>query len=532
MGVVVALQDVGPCRKELTIEVPAPAVEAETQRVTQEYSRQARLPGFRAGKVPAAVLRKRYRKEIEQEVLERLLPRYWKQAEAEKALDSLIAPEVGSVDFVEGKPLTFVATVEVRPEIAVSPERQFELPDTEVLAGDAEVGEVIDQMRAQIAPWRAVERETVRGDRAKLRMRELPAGEGEAAEASGEGAGDATSAGAEASPSAPAGDEVTIEVGDPRIWDELTVAVTGMRPGQRNNFTRQETPPPAAGDETPSAPPAAPTPRRFELELLGVEERDLPPLDDELAKKLGGVDSVDLLRERVRERILAEKRARRRRQREQALLSQLVERHPATLPQRVVDHEVRSLVEDYAGGLQRRGLDLKQAGIDWAQLASELRPQAERNVHARLVIDAVAAADHIEVTEPELEATLRMLARAEGKSALQMRRALDEAGTLPGLRRQLTRDKTIKHLLGEPLEAPAAGHEHHDHEHHGHEHHGSRASRPRASRSRRSGAPARPRALTTAGAASIATLRRHSRARSRPRNRPDTKGTPGSITAC
>jgi trigger factor len=483
VGVVVALQDVGPCRKELTIEVPAPAVEAETQRVTQEYSRQARLPGFRTGKVPAAVLRKRYRKEIEQEVLERLLPRYWKQAEAEKALDPLIAPEVGSVDFVEGKPLTFVATVEVRPEISVSPERNFELPDAEVLAGDAEVDEVIDQMRAQVAPWRAVEGEAVRGHRAKLRMRELGAGEGEPGvegaatgetrDASGEAP---SSAGVESSPPAPAGDEVTIEVGDPRIWDELTLAVTGMRPGQRNNFIRQEPAPPATGDETPSAPP----PRRFELELLGVEERDLPPLDDELAKKLAGVDTVDLLRERVRERVLAEKRARRRRQREQALLAQLVERHPATLPQRVVDHEVRNLVEDYAGSLQRRGLDPKQAGIDWAQLASELRPQAERNVHARLVLDAVAAADQIEVTEPELEATLRMLARAEGKSALQMRRALDEAGTLPGLRRQLTRDKTIQHLLGEPIDAPAAGHEpphhahdheHHDHEHHDHEHH-------------------------------------------------------------
>lgn len=465
MGVVVALQDVGPCRKELTIEVPAPAVEAETQRVTQEYSRQARVPGFRRGKVPAGVLRKRFRKEIEQEVLDRLLPRYWKQAEAEKALDLLVAPELGSVDFEEGKPLKFVATVEVRPEIAVSPERQFELPEAEVLAGDAEVDEVLDQMRTQVAPWKVVERSAVRGDRVRIRMRERF---GDPAPDSG---GETDSVEPAAPQTQPEGDEVAFEVGDPRVWDEITLALTGMAAGQRNTFSRQEPTPPAEGPEEP----AAPAPRHFDFEVLGVEERDLPPLDDALAKQLTGLETVDELRARLRERILADKRARLRRAREQALLGQLVDRHPLTLPERVVDQEVRNLLEDYASSFQRRGVDPNNAGVNWGELARELRPQAERNVHARLVLDAVGTADGIEVTEPELESALRALGRAERKSPLQVRRALDEAGTLPNLRRQLLRDKTMRHLLGEPVEAPAPPDHDHDHGHghdhdHGHEH--------------------------------------------------------------
>jgi trigger factor len=251
------------------------------------------------------------------------------------------------------------------------------------------------------------------------------------------------------------------------VWDEITLALTGMAAGQRNTFSRQDPAPPAEGSEEP----VVPAPRHFDFEVLGVEERDLPPLDDALAKQLTGLETVDELRTRVRERILADKRARLRRAREQALLGQLVDRHPLTLPERVVDHEVRNLLEDYASSFQRRGVDPNTAGVNWGELAGELRPQAERNVHARLVLDAVGTADGIEVTEPELESALRALGRAERKSPLQVRRALDEAGTLPNLRRQLLRDKTMRHLLGEPVEAPAPSDHDHDHDHgHDHEH--------------------------------------------------------------
>ena len=87
MSVVLSLQDVGPCRKQLKVEVPAPAVEAETQRVVRDYGQKVRLPGFRQGKVPSELVRRRFAKEIDQEVKERLLPRYWKQAQAESSIE-------------------------------------------------------------------------------------------------------------------------------------------------------------------------------------------------------------------------------------------------------------------------------------------------------------------------------------------------------------------------------------------------------------------------------------------------------------
>src|SRR4029077_4424625 len=155
MSVVLSLQDVGPCRKQLKVEVPAPAVEAETQRVVRDYGQKVRLPGFRQGKVPAELVGRRFAKEIDQEVKERLLPRYWKQAQAESSIDPLLPPEVDEVrDIQPGEPLTFVATVETRPEIQLGNIHDFNLPDPQVEPGTLEVEDAIENLRRQLGTWK------------------------------------------------------------------------------------------------------------------------------------------------------------------------------------------------------------------------------------------------------------------------------------------------------------------------------------------------------------------------------------------
>src|SRR5260370_22701715 len=130
MSVVLSMQDVGPWRKQLTVEVPAPAVEAETQRVVREFGQRVRLPGFRRGKVPAELVRRRFAKDIEREVIDRLVPRYWRQAQAESEIEPLLPPSVEEVgDLEPGRPLTFVATVETRPRVALGNIHDFQLPD-------------------------------------------------------------------------------------------------------------------------------------------------------------------------------------------------------------------------------------------------------------------------------------------------------------------------------------------------------------------------------------------------------------------
>ena len=175
MSVVLSLEDVGPCRKKIKVEVPAPAVEAEMLRVVREYGQKVRLPGFRKGKVPTELVRRRFAGEIEQEVKERLLPRYWKQAQAESSIEPLLPPEVNEVaDLQPGEPLTFVATVETRPAIALGNIESFDLPDPEVDPGTLEIDDTVDNLRKQVAQWVTVEgRPAAAGDQVAVEITAL-----------------------------------------------------------------------------------------------------------------------------------------------------------------------------------------------------------------------------------------------------------------------------------------------------------------------------------------------------------------------
>jgi trigger factor len=443
VSVVSSIESVGPCRKRLHIEVPAPAVDAETLRVVREYGRKVRLPGFRAGKVPASVVQQRFKSEIEREVLDRLVPRYWKQAQAESSLEPLLPPSVEDVELKSGEPLLFVATVEVRPPIELGDIQNFDLPEAETVPTETEIDEALASLQSRVADWVDVTRPVSRGDRVAVETAELDA-EGEPLGKPG---------------------TVEVEVGSPQVWEELSLALTGLEPGQETEFRRQERQEEVEGEGEVRV-------RRFRVKVLGIKERDLPPLDDALAKKLGDFADLAELRGQIAHRLQHEKEQQRRLRQEQAVLEQLRTRHPIELPQGVVEEETRGLLQEYAETLARQGVDVEKVSIDWDGLAREVRPQAERRVHARLLLDAVAEANQVEVAPEELEERLSLLARAQKRSTSSVRQALAQNGQLEGLRRQMRREKTIASLL------PAtAGHEH-EHEHgpdHGHDHdHGHR----------------------------------------------------------
>jgi trigger factor len=423
MSVVLAIEEIGPCRKQLKIEVPAPAVEAETSRVTGEYARKARIPGFRKGKVPSALVLRHFGDEIRRELVDRLIPRYWRQAAAEKALDPLGPPSVEAIDLREGEPLTFTAVVEVRPEIELRNYKDFALPQPAVEPSDEEVVRALEDLRRAHASWTAVERPAAAGDRAKVVVQQLDA----------------------EPPAEPQGAE--IEVGSPRVWEELSLTVTGLAAGGSGRFARQ-------GGEGEAE-------RSFEVRVEEVQAAALPELDLELARRFGEFDSFDAFRADVAHRLLHAKEDDARQERERALLDQLTDRHPFELPQGVVRTEVEALLREYAESLARRGVDLEQAEIDWQKVGEEAQPHAERRVRARLLLDAIAEREGIEVSEPEFEQALAVVARLQGVASGALRQRLDAADELGPMRARMRRDKTVRYLLGD-----GGGHAHtHDHDH-------------------------------------------------------------------
>jgi trigger factor len=313
MSVVLAIEEVGPCRKQLRIEVPAPAVEAETERVTAEFGKRARIPGFRKGKVPPSMVRKRFGPEIEQEVLERLVPRYWRQAAAEKSIEALTNPSVGEVEHKAGESLVFTAVVEVRPEIELRNYQDFALPEVSVEPTREDVERTIGDLRRSHADWKPVERSAAAGDTVRAEVVETTEG------------------------ASPETQNAEFEIGASGVWAEVSAAATGLAAGQGARFTRRE----GEGDEARE--------RSFDLRVLEVKEAVLPELDAEFAKHFGNFDSMAAFESNVVERLRAAKRDEARQIRERALLDQLTERHPMALPEGVVHHEVEDLMREYAG---------------------------------------------------------------------------------------------------------------------------------------------------------------------------------------
>lgn len=435
MSVVVTVEDTGVCRKQLTIEVPPEEVEAATRRAVGRYAKSARIPGFRPGKVPPQVVRQRFREDIDRDVVEGLVPEYWERAREQQGIDPLGQPRLTDVGAVaSGEPLRFVAEVEVRPPVELGELGGFEVPDPPAAPSDEEVEEAIEDLRRRAGEWRDVERPAARGDLAALRIREeRPA---QAAPEAAEPEPAPAAEGAEAAAEAAAADwqDVEVEVGEPRVWEELSLAVTGLSAGQRTRFTRR----PDEGSEA--------DPKSFEVEVTAVREREPAPLDDDFARKVGDFESVGALRTAVVDNLTRGKRQERDQKRREAVMEQLRLRYPVALPEGVVGGEIQRMAQDFAHDLARRGIDPEKAQVDWEKLAGELRGPAERRVHERLLLDAVADKEGITAAAEEVEGLVAAIAKAEGAPLERVREAL---GGPAGIAARLRRDKAVRHLLGD-----------------------------------------------------------------------------------
>ena len=421
MSVVIASEEAGPWRRKLTIEVPSPAVEAEAGRVMQELRGTVQVPGFRKGKVPTGILKKRFADEIRQGIVDRLVPRYWKQAEGEKSFDLMSSPHFEDLTMEEGQPMTFTVLIEVRPEIQLGDLENFDLPQGDPEPDDDAVEAALRDLARNFAERNAVDRPAAVGDVVVGTAFDVSEEPEESAEI----------------PSSP----FEVEVGGDGVDEELTLALTGLKADQSTLLERTH----GEGEEARQL--------KHRLEVSRVFEQEIPAPDDELAKKISDLETADALREEVRSRMRAGKERELRRTREQALLEQLRERHPLELPVGAVEEETQQVMREYANHLASQGVDIEKAEINWESLVGQMQPMAERRVHERLILDAVAASKELRVDEKELETILAQIASSQKKSSLAIRHEMSQSGRLQQLKTDLLRGRAIRHLLGEDAAA-------------------------------------------------------------------------------
>lgn len=429
MTVVVKKREIGSCRQEIVIEVPAEEVDAEYLQVARDYRRRARLDGFRKGKAPLDLIRQRFAEAIGEDVSERLAPRYWTLAREEEDVHAMLPPSVGPVEVVPGQPLRFTVTVDVEPEVEIGDDRSFELPQPETEPTEAEVDEVLEQVRLERSTWVPVDRSAARGDRVrgKVHRAAMPGYDEQAA-----GGGDDD----DQESRGPATHDIDLELGDERVWPELTDNLTGLSAGQTATFERVE-----QEDDIERQ-------RRYDVEVHEVLERKLPEVDDDWAGGLAAsIGSVEDLRENLRSQVEARKTEASRQQRTDALLEQLRERYPVDLPEAVVEREALQMARSYANNLARQGVDLEQQQLPWEQMMEEIRPQAGKRAHASFLLDRIAREDGIEPTPQDLERALDVMARARNTHRGRLRRELERDGGLEMLKIELRRDRTVQALL-------------------------------------------------------------------------------------
>lgn len=410
------------CRREIELEIPAENVQKTTEKIARDLARVARIPGFRPGKAPVTLIRRRFAAEIKGEVLESLVPEFLEQALNEKKLSPVTRPEVDKVDFTEAGPLKFRATFEVLPEFELGDYKNLEIEVEDLAAGDAEVDKTLEEMRERAATYVPVEGRTAKdGDFVQVKIMGTPAGGGDPIRA----------------------DNVQCHIGAEETLEAFNENLRGAAPGETRRF---ETKYP---DDYPDEKLKGKA-YNYAVEVKAIKEKKLPELNDDFVKEIGeaaaGATTLEELRGKIRERLAAAREEHQQSQAHERILDELVKRHDFPVPEALIEHQMDARLERMVRTLAAQGVDPRAVNVDWVAMRQRQRERAERDVKAEILIDRIATAENVEVSDEELEKEFARLAERSGESAAVIRARLTKEGALDRMKSKLRSDKAIDSL--------------------------------------------------------------------------------------
>ena len=394
--------------KNLRVTIPVERVEEATSKAVRQYAKRARLPGFRQGKAPEAVVRRRFSNEIRQWVIEEVIREGWEEAKTAESLKPISDPSIRNLKFEEGQPVEFELLVEVRPELTLGRLGGFTLTRTVPAVTEAMVTEQLGRLREQRATWLPVEGvKPAPGE--MVRVDVAPIEEGEVKEAQ----------------------PYTMVLGDGQALPALEEKIMTLLPGQTID-TEVRFP-----DDHPDESRRGAS-RSVRLTLHEVKRQELPALDDALAREVGDFENLDALKEAVRADLAtAATREAEASVREQ-LVQQLIEANRIEAPASMVDRMLHSLLHAY------------EVGHDKAeQFNAEFRPVAAAQVRRELLLSAVAEQKELKATEAEVDARIARIAEQRKATPAQIYSALEQAKRLPELTRSITEEKVFDFLLSQ-----------------------------------------------------------------------------------
>jgi trigger factor len=394
--------------RSLKVTVPVERVQAAEAKALRYFANQARLPGFRKGKAPDAVVKRRFSDAIRQSALEEVVRDGWETARSAESLEPVTEPSVRNLHFEEGKPVEFELFVEVRPSVTLERTGGFRLTRTVKPVTDEQVEAQLQAIREQRAAWAPVTGERpAPGHQVQVEVTVLDGKE------------------------QPTPQTHTIELGEGQTVPDLEELIMALTPGEtREGEIRFPEDHPDANLRGES--------RKIRVALLDVKRKELPALDDELAREVGDFESLAQLRETVRKDLEQDAVREADAAVRDELIRQIADANNVPAPESLVHRVLHAFAHGY-------GIPEEQLGT----FEEQFHPIAERTVRRDLVLTAVTEQEKLRATEEEVDARVAEMARARGVETGQLYAALQKNNRLPEIERALTEEKVFSHLLAQ-----------------------------------------------------------------------------------
>jgi trigger factor len=416
------------CTRELILDVPAENVSKAFRTVTRNYQKYARIPGFRPGKVPDTVIRRRYATEIRKEVIDGLLPSRFNEGVREMGVKPIGQPQVTELSIEDGKPLHLKAVFEILPEFSIEGYERVTVEKPSLEVTEEEFQRELTELRESRATIEPIDedRELVNGDWAQISYTGQVEGEAGAAPITGE--------------------DALVEIGGKDTVEAFNAVLRGAKPGQE---LKAEVIYPA---DYPEAKLAGKT-VSYELTVKANKKRTVPELNDEFAKELGSYENLAELESRVREHMANRKRHSVAAETKDKLFAALAEKFSFPIPESLVQEQVDARLERGLRALAAQGMETEQMRkLDFGRLRHAQRDSAIAEVKTYILLDRIAESEGVTVSEEELDREVQMAALQSREPVETLRHRLTEDGGLAKIREQMKREKTAN-LLYERLPA-------------------------------------------------------------------------------
>ncbi len=411
-------------KREIEIEIPVEDVNRQTESLIQKYQKVARIPGFRRGHVPASIIRQRFSEEIKTDMVEALIPRFFRQEAERLSLHPVSQPRVTDLHLHDGEPLRFKAAFEVLPEIKLEGYKELRAERPEIAVSEEDVEKAINDLRERQAAFNDLEgRALADGDFAQVSLDGNPKAE----QKSGEGQPVHM-------------DDVLVEVAGGNTMPEFTEHLRGAVAGDERTFDV------SYPEDTQDKRLAGKT-FTYAVKVKAIKQKSLPELNDEFAKGLGEFQTMDDVRKAIRENIEAERKHEAQHAAKEKLVGELIQRNDFEVPDSLIEQQIDIRLERGLRALAAQGLTAEQMKkMDLNRLRAGQRDQAIHDVKAALLLERVAEEENVQVSDEELNQELEALARQSKQTSEAVRARLTPDGGLDRIRNRIRNEKTLEFL--------------------------------------------------------------------------------------